>query len=358
MQLRAFRWAGYGEALAIVAAATAVAWIMHPYVEASNLAMTYLLGVVVVARRRSRGPALLASLSSVAAFNFFFIPPYYTFAVADTHYVLTFATMLVVALVVSDLTVRVRAEAEAARAAEVRAESERLRSALLSAVSHDLRTPLSAITGAVSTVLESGERLDSVTRRELLEAARDEAERLNRLVQNLLQMTRLKAGVLPLDTDWHSMEEVVGAALARLASRLGDRPVTTRLPAELPLIRIDDVLIEQVLINLLENAAKHSPVTAPIEVAVEPDTSAVRVEVADRGPGIAPGTEQRIFETFYRGDPRASHGAGLGLAICEAIVRAHGGTIEARNRRGGGLAVWFSLPRGIAPPVVAAETHG
>jgi two-component system sensor histidine kinase KdpD len=362
MRLLPRGWSGYVEAVTVVAAATVAALAMFPHVEVSNLIMAYLLGVILVARRQARGPSLLASVLSVAAFDFFFIPPYYHFAVASAHYLLTFAIMLIVALVISGLTVRLRAQVETAhkladeaRSAEVRAETERLRSSLLSSVSHDLRTPLATITGAVSTVLESGERLDPTTRRELLESARDEAERLNRLVHNLLQMTRLESGTFRLHTDWHPMEEVIGAALGRCASRLGDRPITTRIPADLPLVAIDDVLIEQVLMNLLDNALKYSPAGTPLAIAVGTTNGVVNVEVADQGPGVPPGEERRVFEKFYRGEAGRGRGAGLGLAICQGIVRAHGGAIHAENLPSGGLAVRFTLPLGEAPPVVAGD---
>jgi two-component system sensor histidine kinase KdpD len=235
--------------------------------------------------------------------------------------------------------------AEEAEQAQVRAETERLRNSLLSSVSHDLRTPLASITGAASTLLDNEARLDAGTRRDLLEALHEEADRLNRLVQNLLEMTRLEAGALVPHTAWHSIEEVVGAALGRFAKALAARPVTTRIPAELPLVPMDDVLIEQVLINLIDNAIKYTPPATPIEVSASETDGAVTVEVADRGPGLRPGEERLIFEKFHRTDPAPSvRGAGLGLAICQGIIRAHGGRIWAENRPGGGVILRFALP--------------
>ena len=492
-------WLSYGYALGVVAICTGIAWAMFPYFAFSNLIMVYLLGVIVVATRYGHGPSLLASLLSVAAFDFFFVPPYFTFAVSDSQYFITFSVMLIVAVVISGLANRIRAQAESAREresrmatlyamsrelastrgvegllavatrhitelfraratillpdasgrlggvaggaefpmdpsevavsqwvyqhgqvagqgtdtlpgaaglyvpllgsrgavgvlglrpseprslqapeqlhqletfasqtalaierarlaeeaeqAQVHAETERLRNSLLSSVSHDLRTPLASITGAASTLLEGEGRLDAATRRDLLEALHEEADRLNRLVQNLLEMTRLEAGALVPHTAWHSIEEVVGAALGRFGKSLGERPVATRIPADLPLVSMDDVLIEQVLINLIDNALKYTPAGTPIEVGAEDTGGAVVVEVADRGPGLPPGAERLIFEKFHRTEPApAVRGAGLGLAICQGIIRAHGGRIWAENRPGGGVTIRFALPLKDVPP--------
>ncbi|HEY7362974.1 MAG TPA: sensor histidine kinase KdpD, partial [Methylomirabilota bacterium] len=490
-------WRGFGVAVVAVLLATSLAWLMFPFFAVSNLIMVYLLGVVAVATRWGRGPSLLASVLSVAAFDFFFVPPYLTFAVSDTEYLVTFVVMLLVAIVISTLTIRIRTQAEAAREREertaalyamsrelastrgveallaiavrhisevfrsqvvvllpdaggrlapgaggqyamdanelgvsrwvyehrqlaglgtttlpgasalylpllasrepvgvlgvrpadrhaldapeqlhqletfgnqmalaieranladeardahVRIESERLRNSLLSSVSHDLRTPLTTITGAITAILEDGARLDAPTRRELLESAREEAERLNRLVQNLLEMTRLESGALQLHKEWHPLEEVIGAALSRLGKRLADRRVTTRVPPDLPLVPIDDVLIEQVLVNLLDNAVKYTPPGSPITIIATGTDRAVTVEVADRGPGLPPGDEDKVFEKFYRGQPAVGRGAGLGLAICHGIVRAHNGRIWAQNLPEGGVAFLFTLPLAETPP--------
>ena len=494
-------WQGYAGALGVVGACTAVAWLMFPYFGLSNLVMVYLLGVVAVASRSGRGPTVLASVLSVATFDVFFVPPYFSFAVSDTQYLVTFAVMLVVALVISGMTVRIRAQADAARdrerrtaalyamsrelantrgadnllaiaiqhivevfpaevaallpdaggrlearavlgatlradateqavaqwvfahrelaglgtstlpgaaalyvpligsrgavgvlgvkpadahafdspeqlhlletfanqtalaieravlaeeaqAAQLRVETERLRSSLLSSVSHDLRTPLAVITGSASTLLESGGALEAPVQQDLLQTIREEAERLNRLVQNLLEMTRLESGV-EVRKEWHALEEVIGAALSRLEITLRDRPVHTDVVKDLPLVPMDDVLVEQVLINLLENAAKYTPSGTEIDVRGWAEDGRAMVEVADRGAGLAPGDDERIFEKFYRRAASQSRGAGLGLAICRAIIEAHGGRIWAQNRPDGGAAFRFFLPIEGEPPHVA-----
>jgi len=249
--------------------------------------------------------------------------------------------------------------AEEAQQAQLQVETERLRNALLSSVSHDLRTPLTAITGATSALLEEERRLDAPTRHELLQTAHTEADRLNRLVSNLLAMTRLESGAIQVHKEWQPLEEVVGAALTRLDAALRNRPLTTHLPADLPLVPLDSVLIEQVLINVLDNALKYTPPGSPLALSAWTTDGAVTIEVADQGPGLPPGEEQRVFDKFYRVQrPGTSSGAGLGLTICRGIMAAHGGQIWAENRSGGGTALRFTLPLAGTPLAVgtALET--
>jgi two-component system sensor histidine kinase KdpD len=243
-----------------------------------------------------------------------------------------------------------------AQQAQVQVATERLRSSLLSAVSHDLRTPLAAIAGAASSLVEEHTLLDASTRHELSQTIYEEAERLNRLVNNLLDMTRLEAGTIQVHKEWQPLEEVVGAALTRLEVQLHNRPVTTQLPADLPLVPLDSVLIEQVLINLLDNAVKYTAPGSPIALAAWTTEDTVTVEVADRGPGLPPGEEQRIFEKFYRTSRTAMpSGTGLGLTICRGMVAVHGGRMWAENRPGGGTTVRFTLPLTGTPPPMAPE---
>lgn len=486
-----------------VGAATIVALLLYPYFGLVDLVMVYLLGVVITASRAGKGPSLLSTVLSVAAFNFFFVPPRYTFTVSDIRHVFTFAVMFIVAYVICRLTLRVRDQAEAARTRErrtaalyslsrelvhhrgvatlaalavqhigelfssqvailvpdetgnlsapvtgpvafsldarekatakwsfehrqraglgtdtlpdaqglylplaaasktmgvigvlpgaaagpfdheqiqilesfasqtamaieraffaeetqralLKAETEALRNTLLSSVSHDLRTPLAAITGAATTLLEENGCVDAAGRRELTQTICEEAEHLHRLIRNILDMTRLESGVIRVMKEWQSLEEIVGVVLNRLGDRLGDRPVATRLPPELPLISFEPLLIEQVLTNLLENALKYTPQGTPLELSAAVKDGEVEVEVADRGPGLPAGEEERIFEKFVRG-AGAGHGVGLGLTICRAIVAAHNGRIWAENRTGGGSAFHFTLPLGGTPPLLEPE---
>ncbi len=237
--------------------------------------------------------------------------------------------------------------------AQLEIETERMRNSLLSSVSHDLRTPLAAITGAASSLLQHKEKLEP-QQYELAQIAYEEAERLNRLVGNLLDMTRLEYGNVQVDKEWQPFEEVVGTTLVRLDKLLSDHPLKANLPDQLPLVPIDSILIEQVLVNLLENAVKYTPPNSPIELSAWTEGHDVIVEVADHGPGLPDGEEQHIFDKFYRVRPATTGGVGLGLTICKAIVEAHGGRIWAANRSGGGTAFRFTIPLdadGDAPQV-------
>jgi two-component system sensor histidine kinase KdpD len=245
--------------------------------------------------------------------------------------------------------------AEETERARIQIETERQRNALLSSISHDLRTPLASITGAVSSLLENEQTLDSSDRHELAQLAYEEAGRLNRQISNLLDMTRLESGAVKLKKEWQSLEEVIGATLNPLTDHLADHPVHVSLPEDMPLVPFDSLLIGQVFVNLLENAAKYTPPGTPIEIAAIVNKKEVTVEVADRGPGLPPGEEEHIFDKFYRASPQTAHGIGLGLTICRSIIEAHGGHVWAENRAGGGSVFRFTLPIDGNPPEVKAE---
>jgi len=247
--------------------------------------------------------------------------------------------------------------AEQARRVLVQAETERLRNSLLSSVSHDLRTPLAVIAGASSSLLEEGQTLAGSTRRELLQTIVDESNRLALLVDNLLHITRIESGAVAVNKQWYPLEEVVGSALERTKKSLAGRPINASLPDDLPLVKMDGVLIEQVLINLLENAAKYTPPGTAVDVAARMDGPNLVVEVADRGPGLDEAERHRVFDKFYRGSTAGAgqRGAGLGLAICHAVVEAHGGRIWEENRPDGGARFIFSIPQEERPPEVESE---
>jgi len=245
----------------------------------------------------------------------------------------------------------------------VRARTEAMRSSLLAAVSHDLRTPLAAITGA-ATSLQSGALVDVEVQRELVDTICDGADRLERLVANLLSMTRLESGEVTLRREWVPLDEIVGSARTAVARSPFRREIQTAIEPDLPMLEVDPVLIEQLLVNLLENALRYAgaeggaddgPAAAPVELAVRRDGDAVEITVADRGPGLPEEVLARPFEKFVRGSRAHGSGFGLGLAICHGIVTAHGGTIAAESRPGGGTVFRINLPIGAAPAIESAD---
>jgi two-component system, OmpR family, sensor histidine kinase KdpD len=493
------RWTAYGWALLSSAAATLLALPLFPYFDLTNIAMVFLLAVVLVAMRFGRGPAVFAAIVNVVAFDFFFVSPRFSFAVSDLQYLLTFAVMLSIGLVIAHLTSGLRYQARVAthreeraqslyemarelsaalveeqviqigvryveasfhakacvilpdlngrlrqplataghalefdmaiaqwvfernepagagtdtlpsalpylplraplrnrgvlviepsnprllripeqrrqletfaaliaialervhfeavaREALVKMESERLRNSLLSALSHDLRTPLTALVGLAESLALKG-RLNT-EQSEIATTIREQALRTSRLVNNLLDMARLEVGEVRLRNDWQSLEELIGAALKASESVLKAHPVQIELPSELPLVECDAVLIERVLANLLENAAKYTPAGTQITISAAVESDAIEVSVSDAGPGLPVGREQALFEKFARGKTETViPGVGLGLAICKAVVEAHGGSIRAENRAQGGARFVFTLPRSN-PPLIQAE---
>lgn len=489
-------WQGFAAAVAACALTVLVATPLKDVLELSNIVMLFLLAVVGVGLRYGRASAVLAAFLGVGLFDFFFVPPRFSFAVSDVQYIVTFIVMLAVALVIGQLTAGLKVQAEAAtlrehrvrslyemsrdlsaallpeQVAEIGArflsaefgaqstllaaderdrlralpggtapldmavaqwafergeaagpgtdtlpsssclvlplkapmrlrgvlaiapgpmrllepeqrrlldtcasllaislerihyidvaqtstlqiESERLRNSLLSAISHDLRTPLASLVGLADTLGLTPPTL-SDAHREIADAIRQSALRMNALVNNLLDMARLEAGAVQLNRAWQPLEEVVGSALAACAGLLAGRRISVRLADDLPLLHLDTVLFERVLVNLLENAAKYTPAGSGIEIAARAGSEQVVLTMADHGPGLPPGREELVFEKFERGvRESATPGVGLGLAICRAIVQAHGGSIWGHNRaehnQVTGAVFTISLPRGTPP---------
>ena len=484
-------WHGHLFALIACAIATAIGLLLRGYLNSVNLVMLYLLCIVLVAARYGRRASTGSAIISALSFNFFLVEPYYSFAISDIQYGITFFALLITGLVVSAKTSQLAAQSiyfetkehhtaalyaiaralastrghdifsvischvessfdgsatlwvpgedgqlycltnsvligdlkersaafysyeygmaaglgtatlagacgyyiplkgsrilgvlglsprdgnplesgekarleavasvaasaleriEIAKLAEkhkVEAEGEKMRNALLSSVSHDLRTPLASIKGAISSIMIDQQLVEG-ERNELLSSAYNETARLERMVGNLLDVTLLESGTLTLKQDYYFIAELVGNALERTKELLGDRPVECRFGKDLPAVRADGLLIEQVLVNLLENAGKYTPFDSTIAINAQREGDIIRVEVADQGQGIAHGDEQKIFDKFHR-SARSGQGSGLGLAICRGIIQAHGGNIVAHNRDIGGAVFCFTLPSSVAP---------
>jgi K+-sensing histidine kinase KdpD len=329
--------------------------IMRPIVSERriNIAMVFVLGVVVVAAYRRTKIGFAMPIIAMGTCIFLFVPR----QTIGPDYFITVAIMLVVATLTSGMASRIRQQAEEAHNTAMAIERERLRNMLLSSVSHDLRTPLTAIAGAASSLMLT-EQLDDATRRELSASIYRESQRLNRLLRNLLDMTRVESGAIVLHTEWHSIEEIVGAALSHLDRELTGHTITTNIPPELPLVILDDTLIELVFVNLLDNAAKYVPEGKTINIWARSESQHLIAGV-DSGGVVLPEDElSKLFDKFYRGtNVGASHGTGLGLTICKAIVEMHGGQICARQLNDA-LSFQFTLPMRTALPTIAAEETG
>jgi two-component system, OmpR family, sensor histidine kinase KdpD len=332
-------------------------------------ALTLVLPVVIAGLVGGRSGALVTAVAAGTALNLVFIPPRWTLKIRSVDDIVAFGVFVAVALVIGTLVAwetdrRRNAERRTAeveelhlRYQEVVAERERLREesqqlallshadeqrrAMLRSVSHDLRTPLAAIRAATSD-MRSDATYDDETRRELLDVVGEEAERLDRLVDNLLSMAKIEAGVLRPDRQAVPIDELVGHRVRRLTHLFSHVTVTDEVPAGLPLVDADYSQIDQVVTNLLENAARHSPPGTTIEIGASAGPDAVEVWVADRGPGVDLGQRDELFEPFRRGP--GSDSSGIGLAICRAIIDAHGGSIDVRNRPDGGAVFEFTLP--------------
>lgn len=345
-------WFGYLVAVAAAAGCTLAGVLMQPRFDIVNIAMVYLLAVVVIALLYPRGAAVAAAACSVAAFDFVFVPPAGTFTVHDVQYLLTFAILLAVALIISGLLERARRGEAERTALALATERERMRSALLASISHDLRTPLAVMAGASSSLAERGEQMTPQGRAELARSLFLQAQDLAGQVDKVLQMTRFEMGAIQLERDWASLAEIAGSVLERLRERLARHQLVVEIPGDLPLVRVDAPLIAQVFTNLLENAARHTPADTLVHLRARRNGSEIEVSIDDFGPGLENRDIERIFDKFYgRSEEGPAGGAGLGLAICRAIIGLHGGRIRAEQIPGGGTCFRFFLPVEEAPGV-------
>jgi K+-sensing histidine kinase KdpD len=303
-------------------------------------AVTFPLGMLFMTIRFGVGPAIFTAVTGVLVFDYVFLPPALEFTMPNLKDGVTVGAMFATAATATVYAERLRRQIQWTRR---QAEVEGLRNALLSGLSHDLRTPLGALVAAGRALHE--DQLDPEERRDFSRMVFEESARLNRLVGRLLELTRLESGRLTSRPGLQAIDEVIGSALYRLEKELGSRSVRTHVPEEVPLTTFDPILIEQVMINLVENAIRHTPANSPIYISAWVHEDDILVEVADRGPGVPSGDEERVFEKFYRvgGHRQGDGGMGLGLTLCRAIVAAHDGRIWLDNRPGGAV-VRFTLP--------------
>lgn len=346
--------------LLIVAVGLVAGILLKPFLAVFDIALMLLIAVQIVAILFGLWPALAASALSTLAYNFLFIPPLYTFTVADPANVVTLFFFAVTASITSSLTSLLRSQVLIARRAMLQAETEKLRSALLTSVSHDLRTPLASILGSATSLKGYRATLDDEAQRQLIDTIEEEAQRLNRFISGLLDMTKLEAGAIELRSELVDLSDIIGSALRRASDVLARHALTIDLRPDLPMLKLDPVLFEQVLFNLLDNAAKYAPEGTTIALSAARSGSSVTLKVMDEGDGIPAADLDRIFEKFYRvraGD-RQRAGTGLGLAICRGFVEAMGGTIFAANRhdrRGAVFSIELPVPAQTATAVEHTE---
>ncbi len=335
----------YLSAVVGVAALTIGCWLLTPLTGYASISLIYLLGVLLAGMVLSRGPVLLVAALSALAWDFLFIPPLFTLHIAKLEDALTFITYFLIAITVGSLTARLKEREHLAAQVQLAQNSERLRKTLLDCVSHELKTPLAAI-GAASQelvrVAPNGHSPETLL--QLAAEIRDGSNRLNRVVNNLLEMNRLESGVVRPLLEWCDVRELLQSAIESERDSTGGREVRLDVPENMPLALLDHALIEQAVAKLIANVGSHTPPRLPIEMAAACRNEQLLISVSDRGPGLPEEFAERLFEKFYRGDSRKTGGLGLGLSIARGFVEAHGGKLKAENRDGGGARFVISLP--------------
>jgi len=328
-----------------VAAITIGCWLLTPLTGYAAISLIYLLGVLLAGMILSRGPVLLAATLSALSWNFLIIPPRFTLHIDKLEDALTFVTYFIIALTVGGLTAQLKAREHLAAQVQLAKNSERLRKTLLDCVSHELKTPLAAIGAASQELLRlAADGQDAQMLRELAGEIHDGSHRLNRVVNNLLDMNRLESGVVQPNREWCDVRELLQSAIESERESTDGREVRLDVPENTPLALIDHLLMEQAVAKLLANAGSHTPSRLPIEIDAECNNGRLVISVSDRGPGFPPELSERVFEKFYRGDGRRAGGLGLGLAIARGFVEAHGGKLTAENRDGGGARFIIDVP--------------
>ena len=377
---------GYLGAILGTALVTIVLAPFHPQINSTTVALIFLLVVLLVALLRGSGPALVASVLGMLSFNFFFLPPLYTLSIAHPQNWVALTVFFTTAVAVGQLSARAKRRAEEAESAKQELErlyselrdaferasqaealrrSEKLKSALLDAVTHDLRTPLASVKASITTLLDEARGskdgpvvLDAESRLDMMEVIDQESDRLNRFIGDLIELARIEAGELQLRPRWGAVDEIISTALTRAEPLTAQHKIAVEIQKDLPLVRVDNRAVSEVVYSLIDNAAKYSPVNTTIRVsATRGADDMVHVAVDDMGKGIPLELRKRVFDKFFRamrdgdvtGEPS---GTGMGLAIAKGIVEAHAGRIWIEPRHDGpGTRVCFTLPIGDEEPV-------
>lgn len=386
---------GYGVALVVICAATVVLRSFGDHVNPTTVALTFLLIVLFLATAWGSKPAVLASIVAASSFNYFFLPPVGTFAISDPHNWVAIIAFLLTAVTVGQLSARAKQRTEEAEVgkreierlyeelrdaferashAEALRQSEKLKSALLDAVTHDLRTPLTSIKASITTLLDevrgrtNGNQLvalDYESKIEMMEVIDEESDRLNRFIGGLIELARIEAGEMHLRRRWGAVDEITSAALQRAEPITRGHHVELSIETDLPVVRVDERAVSEVVYTLVDNAAKYSPKGTSIRITAQRyDDGMIKMAVEDSGEGIAIDLRERVFDKFFRatrdGDIRTNRpsGTGMGLAIAKGIVEAHQGKIWIESGSGGkGTRVVFTLPIGDDEDDQQTEIH-
>ena len=335
----------YITAVVGVAVLTVACWLLTPLTGYGAISLIFLLGVLLAGMVLNRGPVLLVAALSALSWNFLFIPPLFTLHIAKFEDALTFATYFIIAITVGSLTAQLKAREHLAAQVQLARESERLRKTLLDCVSHELKTPLAAIGAASQELSRLGPHAqDPQMLKELASEIRDGSRRLNRVVDNLLDMNRLESGVIRPKREWCDVRDLLQSAVDSERESINGREIRLDVPEQIPLALLDHTLIEQAIAKLLANAGSHTPPRLPIEIDAEYTNDRLLISVSDRGSGIPLEATEQVFEKFYRGDDRKTGGLGLGLSIARGLVEAHDGRLTVENRDGGGARFTIRLP--------------
>lgn len=374
-------WSGYVIAFLSVAAVTALLAPFNARINSTTVALAFLLVVLSVATYYGSLPALLASVLAMLCFNFFFLPPFHTFTIADPQNWVALAAFLATAITAGELSARARRRAEEAETgrrenkrlyeelhdafervshAEALRQSEQLKSALLDAVTHDLRTPLTSIKASATLLLEDGdseqaaEPFNPKERQAMLRVITQEVDRLDHFIEGIIDLARIEAGDIRLRRNWGDVDEIIEAALARAEQLIQQHEIEVEVEDELPVVCVDARAVAEVIYTLIDNATKYAPPGSPVRVAAKraPDEM-IQISVEDQGRGIPVEMRERVFDKFFRATEddttiqNRPRGAGIGLSIARGIVEAHGGHIFVETGVGGrGTRVIFTVPVG------------
>jgi two-component system sensor histidine kinase KdpD len=319
--------------------------VLNPIVGVHATALIYLLAVVLLGLFVQRGPILLAASLSALVWDYFFLPPVFAFRVSHFEDALLLVMYFLVAIILGQLTTRIRAQQEAERKAQLIAESERLGKSLMDSMTHEIRTPIAAIKSATGNLLEFQDVPLSGSQKAMVAEIHEAIERLNRLVGNVLDVTRLDSGHFSAKISSCDVRDLVQVVVKETKKELAEHPLTIEISPNVPLVApMDFVLTQQALMTLLSNAAFHTPPATAVSLRVWLQAEELLFEVSDLGPGISKESLTRVFEKFYRAPNARAGGTGLGLSLAKGFVEAQNGRIEAKNASNGGAVFTIRLP--------------